>query len=781
MKQKNYLNNEELKIKKEKFIQYIKGIGDILVFETKQRNNDLVKDGLDKINNIIDDFLNIQRNDPDRFEFLLLSDDFFKLYQKDEEEAKLSLDFEPRKYLISFSTAINQILRIHNAAIEIKNEEISRFAIYNLNGILAKITQTPNNYVIVKSLLEYIAEAMRVAIKNQDRSMYAASIHWYIDIVFNNLTGKDNNFDLSYLELFDEYFFSSIKYIVSENQTSLFNSMCSDLLDAIYIPHYEVENENWGYVYLLSHRKPEKYKELDMKYSLQKCTVELLNLKNDLYTKENLELWLKKFDELKKIIEPNLDKDELEKAQELEKKIKESITLQFKHKNLLELVFAVGVYCLFKQRYDYIKYLWEYKQPPDADTRYLGHNIIPENLDEAIQLYFHKEFFEEKFIFWEEHHGSEIYYKQYFILLLLYILQKQNQKNVNYNLPDWDIDILKNIEYSMDDLTNQAKELIQNTHLFEKIGFDINKLNELFNDKLIPFFKELKQQTVNQISQKHKSGKISQNKVEEFKENVLKGFYEKAFLRDIFIKYFKSYEDRTKEKILDKIDRIGITTTDDKGLFFEKWYMLGDGFGKNYGEEIALLEELNLINKLSENCEKITLKDFENTLLTFENLEDIVIFASNFTVFQFSKSLKNYKPKWYKNVKQLDIKGFDGWYDFKDIFIPIFCIYSHSIEKQFLILDKNNVGKLIQLSPLNEGENENLVKDFFYINVQAFSENNDLMEQFIKNPPEWLKNFNREQEQREYLQKSVLIQIFERFGYKKSSENFKGYKILLNN
>ena len=95
-----------------------------------------------------------------------------------------------------------------------------------------------------------------------------------------------------------------------------------------------------------------------------------------------------------------------------------------------------------------------------------------------------------------------------------------------------------------------------------------------------------------------------------------------------------------------------------------------------------------------------------------------------------------------------------------------------------MILNKNKIGKLIQLSPLNEGEDENLIKDIFYINVQAFSENNDLMEQFIKNPPEWLKKIDNEQKQREYLQERVLIHIFERFEYNKP-QDFEGYKLFL--
>ena len=130
MKQKNYLNNKDLILKQERFIQPLEGIGDILVFETKRKNkNKIVIQSLERIGNIIKDFLAIQKENPDKFERLLLAQEFFELYRKDEKEAKFRLAFDPDKYLISFSTAINQILRIHGAAIETKNDEISRFAI----------------------------------------------------------------------------------------------------------------------------------------------------------------------------------------------------------------------------------------------------------------------------------------------------------------------------------------------------------------------------------------------------------------------------------------------------------------------------------------------------------------------------------------------------------------------------------------------------------------------------------------------------------------------------
>ena len=119
-----------------------------------------------------------------------------------------------------------------------------------------------------------------------------------------------------------------------------------------------------------------------------------------------------------------------------------------------------------------------------------------------------------------------------------------------------------------------------------------------------------------------------------------------------------------------------------------------------------------------------------------------------------------------------------GWYEFKGYLIPIFEIYHREMDKQILILNKTQFGQLIQLSPLNEGEDEKLLKDIFYMDIQAFSENTDLMDQFIKEPPEWLRKIGNEQKQREYLKEYARIHIFERFEYNKN-KSFEGYKLTL--
>jgi len=805
---KIFSKNSTIKERKRIFFFSLEKIVNIALVKTEKRENKSVKEILEELQYIFQKFWQLKKDNPDKFETYLWSDDFYERYvvprqtQKSEtnsptknaedlkREAAFRLSLLPERELKGLTQFLDSYKKIWQLANQKRNEEISRYVVYHLINLLSELVKEQDNQLFVEQFLRLLNSIAYIGIKNSkqggvdiDPSLYSATIQWYTDIVFNPLS-QNKDFDLSYLKLFDKYFFSSVKYIVSENQTSLFNALVSSLVDGVYIPNY-YSGEVWNYGYLILHKDLQKYNQLDTKYGIEKRIKELVYSENDLYTKEKLESWLKNLDELKAIIEPNLNEEQRKEAKEIEEKIRNFAISQFKYQNLLEIIFAIGAYCLFKQRYSYIKYLWEYKQPPDSDASWIGHDITPRTLDEVIQFYFRKGLFERKFDFWEEHHGSEIYYKQYFLLLLARILQGipadtegRYSQIENFKLPDLHIYRLSDIEHSIDDFVKRAVDLKQNADMLAEIWFDITKLDEIFDAKLVPFLKKIKEEAIKQISAKHKFGNISQKRVEEFKKEVLKSFYDGANLRDIFIKYFKAYEDKTKEKILGKKERFGINIVDDKAAFFDEWHVHYVGWGKNYGRDLASGENSHLLDEIAKDCQEILREDFEATLLKFKNLKDIVIFATKATVWQFFENSKNFKPKWYRDVKQLEVKGFCGWYDFNGQLIPVFETYHHEIEKQVLILNKNKIGNLIQLSPLNEGEDENLVKDIFYINVQAFSENIDLMEQFIKKPPEWLKKIGDEQKQREHLQERVLIHIFERFEYNKTKD-FEGYKLFL--
>ena len=802
----------------EKFFFTLEKIVNIALVKTERRDNQSVKEILKNLGDIFRRFWQLRKEKPDDFNALLWSKDFFENYirplkretmldiedsegiknvEELRQEAGLLLSFFPDRELKGLTQFLNSFTKIWECAVRNNNEEISRFTVYHIIGLLEEVTQEPSNHLIVEQFLKLLNYTTWKGIKNSqnkelDISVYSASFQWYIEIVFNMPRQKDRCFDLSYLKLFDRYFFSSVRYIVSERQTSLFHHLVKALVDGVHIP-YHYGGRVWDYKNLATLSKLKNSEILNEKHEISNRIKELENSINDLYTKDKLEDYLLKFNELKKILEPHFGKEQQEEAKQIEEEIIEFAVMQYKYNNLLENAFAIGAFCLFKNRSDYIKYLWEFKQPPDSDASWTGHDIMPNTLNDIIIFYFRKQFFDKRFIFWEGHHGSERYYKQYLLLLLARVLQNLRPSGIdlqvfppkakyeqieNYHLPDLHVNRVYELKNSIDNLIEISRNLKKKEEILLDLDLDKGKFNELFDTKLVTFLKNLKIKAQKRIEHLKRTWNISLERVDEFKDKVLEGFNKSAILRDVF-KYYGLHEDKIQEKYEGEIQRIGINIIDEKEAFFDDWFVFYRDWGTNYGEDLASGENSVLVEKIAQNCREIKEDQFENKLDEFENLSDVIILAAFLTIeFYFDNSNK-FKPQWKRDCQQLPVKGFAGFYKFRGINIPVFATHHRKSNKQIFILYKSRLGKLVQYSPFNEGEDENLLREMFYMNIQSFSENSKLMDRYIKNPPNWLQEIGDEQKQREYLQEHVLIHIFERFDYE--TPNFKGFKLKLAN
>lgn len=401
-------------------------IVNVALVKTERGDNQSVKEILKDLEHIFRDFWQLKKSNPEKFEALLWSKSFFEGYVRPlgrendldredpdktksrkelEQEAALLLAFCADRELKGLTQFLDSFKKIWECAIENENDEISRYVVYEINWLLEELTQESSNDLFVEQFLRQLNSMTVKAIKSSDKgidaSVYTASIDWYIDTVFS--IQKDRSFDLAYLDLFDKYFFTSIRYIISKNQDLLFEHLVSSLVDRVRIPSYN-KGKIWDYWRLISESDVEKYSK-----GIIGRIEALYNSEKDLDAKTKRDEWLEKFEELKNMLGHHLSKEQKENVTKTEEEIRKFIDAQFKYNNLLEIVFAIGAFCLFKQRPEYIKHLWEYKQPPDSDAYHIGHDIVPNTFDGVVGFYLKRDLFERKFDFWEGHHGSEVY------------------------------------------------------------------------------------------------------------------------------------------------------------------------------------------------------------------------------------------------------------------------------------------------------------------------------------------------------------------------------------
>ena len=223
------INDNKLKKEQEIFIRSLEGIGDILVFDIKKRKGSAyVDDSLWKIQDSAKSFLQIQYSYPERFEKLLYSHELLQLNKTNKIQASLTVFVDPKKHLIAFTAIINQFLRIREATIESKNNEMRLFATYNLTWLLEFLFQGEDRDELIGILLRVLREL----------SYYEQSLQEGFDeilyfIRYNKIIFKDE-FKLKNLSLIDQYFIQSNHEIISSGKTQLFNRLVILLHEEIY-------------------------------------------------------------------------------------------------------------------------------------------------------------------------------------------------------------------------------------------------------------------------------------------------------------------------------------------------------------------------------------------------------------------------------------------------------------------------------------------------------------------------------------------------------------------
>jgi len=322
----------------------------------------------------------------------------------------------------------------------------------------------------------------------------------------------------------------------------------------------------------------------------------------------------------------------------------------------------------------------------------------------------------------------------------------------------------RDLMHVLNDITNNP-----NSWRFVLQDNSINKVDVLKNLLL-----EAKEKQEKRDINKKRQTPISNLKVKNFKEKFIDEFYKHADLR-IIIERESTIEKKLSIRPEETLSRFGINRVDDKAAFIENWHVHFIDWGENYGRNLALGENSVLINEIINGCETIDAKELENVFGKFRNMEDLIILVINSSPYLIFQGLDNFE---YQN--RLDIRPLSGIYKFQGADIPIYQIFQSKIEEQIIILSRRKINKLIQYSPMNDNENEDMLKDIFYINVQSFSENVQLMSKLINDPPAWLKENRDKYEQRLYLKELVLIEIFERFTLLFSDE-YNGYRILTKN
>ncbi|MGJ3251130.1 MAG: hypothetical protein ACFE0J_08360 [Elainellaceae cyanobacterium] len=770
------------------FIDALEGIGDVLVFETKNRKNSkYIIEGLEKIQVEAQNFVSLKATWPERYEKLLYSHELLQLAKEDKLEASLRLHFFPRDYSLALMALVNQFLRVRETALEVSNLEIAQLTTYHLIRMLKALSRSINQGQPIETLLTILTGLGRADLNHGSPQIHNSlasitSIEWYVSTIL------DNSFKLEYLSLFNQYFFPVIRQIISDSNTQLFELFIKRLYDSGEISSCDQNYIGEGLQYVLPKRHQvseeisNQLEQIELKLGYLKRLVSRINSVKEYSDCTHL------LDEVKELIHGHVQTDEVQ--QQLDR-LHDELLSCFKFSHVVNLLFDIGAYCIFKERYDYIKYFWSYRQPHDSDAICVGNEFVPTSLSELFSFYFTGKSILDFPVSWEGHRGKRRYYDQYFLLLLLREFMRDSssgnrtQQDVinKFRLPrDFDYYYLNNVHYEVDRLIPLAKELPNLSQKLQELGFESSQINNAIQNDIIPFLKNLKPKADERLDLIKRKKKVSAEKIHEFKLNFLEGYNKFISIRELFY-HWELYKDKTHMMHEDST-KFGFNKIVDKSLFLEKWYVHSDNLGCEYGKNTARSENSHLLTKLMQACDT-NIKDLEDAIKKLidgiDRVDNIIIIGINAHLYNLLNNPEQCKWKGEDDGLDLKMHGFEGSYIYKDHLIPIFEYPCQIPEDEnfpdgcLLILDKTRLGKLIQYNPVSLNGSYQIEK-YFAFRIKAFAEDEALMAETLMKAPDWLLEKGDESQQKAYLESYVLLEIYERFDLEISSD-FIGFII----
>jgi hypothetical protein len=379
-------NKAKQGIYQERIISAIEGIGDILIFESKNKKNTrFVRDSIWKLEERAKYIFRLQETNPETFKELMYSQKFLELNKSTISENELAravaLEINPEENVALLGAIANQFIRLHEAAWESNNFEVAQWTAYSLKQLLKDVSQGSGKYPLVKTLLRVLYDLHYVNRDKRHDLVYPLAVGWYLDIVPNKL------FNIDYLEEFDNLFIQNLRRIIFSQRYSLLDNFLSSLNSAggfNYFNNHSIDrlNPKLFSIDML------KYQELNKTSRFREETDELKKILAELRNVEQLDKTLRILENIRIITNNYFDLDE--QIQVHLSLIKDELISAFKFNHIVDILFDLSAYCIFKGRYDYLQKIWTFKQPSDSDAIWVGSDftLLKSSHEELISFYF---------------------------------------------------------------------------------------------------------------------------------------------------------------------------------------------------------------------------------------------------------------------------------------------------------------------------------------------------------------------------------------------------------
>ena len=330
-------------------------------------------------------------------------------------------------------------------------------------------------------------------------------------------------------------------------------------------------------------------------------------------------------------------------------------------------------------------------------------------------------------------------------------------KSKNFSEDVADYESIPNIKSTLtfSDGMSKSSDAFLVKHLDESVEADEDTLQKLKN--LVLAFIELRK---NWENEKLITVPLSEEKVNKFRDDVLKGYKERSLANSFFEKAGKlTFVQRANSKFL----TFGWNQIFDKEAFIDDWHAGYFMRGEEYGTEIATRENQITTELLFAN--PTTVKNFDEWLNKIkDSTEDKWLIVGNDIASWFIH--QNYEDYLVKDNPYNDV-FFDG---IRQAGKVEHLYGSDNLPKGLYAVKVKDIGEL-KVKPIDGEPVE--------VSVNAYSHNAEMLGKILDSPPDWLSSKGDRSAQEIFLKSKVLMFINHPFRYI-ASESVKVYYFALN-
>ncbi len=264
------------------------------------------------------------------------------------------------------------------------------------------------------------------------------------------------------------------------------------------------------------------------------------------------------------------------------------------------------------------------------------------------------------------------------------------------------------------------------------------------------------------------TAECDKSKIQNFKDEFIKKYNEEKYMMN-FLNEMNAFEDKC-DVSRENAKRIGVSHIFGKEHFVKNWHVGFLGDGAYFADGFVNGESEEIMKKWSEISREIS--NFDEFLKYLDEMKNPIIITNNYYK-SGMRTIDGFKSKWEEGNKKYDHVNFVGTCNGIDIFE-----FRSNIEECFLIiLEKNNIGKFVQYSPIKSSDEKDKQLGKFYFNIQSLSGGQEVKNDILREKPRWLIEKGNKNAQEKYLNKKVLIEIYESFSF--TVDHVRAYKFIV--